>query len=58
MQRTTGFSAAIILERLAQGRIGRTGFVPVERAIPGWEFLQEIRKRGIDVKERIRIEQQ
>jgi len=57
MQRTTGFSAAIVLEMLAQERVGPRGFVPVETAIAGSLFLKEIRKRGIDVKERIRIEQ-
>ena len=57
MQRTTGFSAAIILEMLAQGRVPRKGFVPVEKAVSGSIFLKEIRKRGIDVKERIRVEQ-
>jgi len=57
MQRTTGFSAAVFLEMLAQGRVSRLGVVPVERAISGSLFLKEIRKRGIDVKERIRVEQ-
>jgi lysine 6-dehydrogenase len=57
MQRTTGFSAAIILELLAQGRVRSTGFVPVEKAVSGTVFLKEIRARGIDVKERIRVEQ-
>jgi lysine 6-dehydrogenase len=57
MQRTTGFSAAIILEMLAQNAVPMTGFVPVEKAIPGSVFLKEIRRRGIDVKERIRVEQ-
>lgn len=56
MQRTTGFSAAILLEMLAQGRVAQTGFVPVEKAISGQLFLQEIRRRGIDVKERLRLE--
>jgi lysine 6-dehydrogenase len=57
MQRTTGFSAAIVLEMLAQNAVPMTGFVPVEKAIPGALFLKEIRRRGIDVKERIRVEQ-
>src|SRR6185295_15385211 len=56
MQRTTGFSAAILLEMLAQGRVSRHGVVPVEKAISGSLFLHEIRKRGIDIKERIRVE--
>jgi hypothetical protein len=41
---------------LAQGRVGRKGFVPVEKAVLGSVFLKEIRKRGIDVKERLRVE--
>jgi lysine 6-dehydrogenase len=57
MQRTTGFSAAIVLQMLAQGRIYETGFVPVEKAVPGLMFLNAIRERGIDIKERIRVEQ-
>ncbi|OGR88398.1 MAG: hypothetical protein A3A86_03635 [Elusimicrobia bacterium RIFCSPLOWO2_01_FULL_60_11] len=51
MQRTTGFSAAVILEMLAQGRIPLKGVVPVEKAVPGAAFLEEIRKRGILVNE-------
>jgi lysine 6-dehydrogenase len=57
MQRTTGFSAAIILEMLAQRRITRSGYVPVEKAVAGSVFLKEIRRRGIDIKERVRVEQ-
>jgi lysine 6-dehydrogenase len=57
MQRTTGFSAAIILELLAQGVVTERGFVPLEKAISGSKFLYEIRRRGIDIKERIRVEQ-
>jgi lysine 6-dehydrogenase len=56
MQRTTGFSAAVILEMLAQGRIFDHGFVPVEKAVSGSVFLKEIRRRGIDIKERVRVE--
>jgi lysine 6-dehydrogenase len=56
MQRTTGFSAAILLEMLAQGRVAAKGFVPVEKAVSGTVFLKEIRRRGIDIKERIRVE--
>lgn len=54
MQRTTGFSAAIILEMLAQGFVQQKGVVPLEKAISGSLFLKEIRKRGIHVKETIR----
>jgi lysine 6-dehydrogenase len=53
MQRTTGFSAAIVLEMLAQGRIPWKGAVPLEKAVPGRLFLDEIRRRGIAVKETV-----
>ncbi len=56
MQRTTGFSAAVILAALAQNRVRDRGFVPVEKAIPGAAFLEEIRKRGILVQETIAAE--
>ncbi len=51
MQRTTGFSASIVLQMLAQGVIKERGFVPVEKAVPGRYFLNEVKKRGIQVKE-------
>jgi lysine 6-dehydrogenase len=57
MQRTTGFSAAVVLEMLAQGIIRQRGVVPVERAVPSLIFLEEIRKRGIEVKETVSEEQ-
>lgn len=51
MQRTTGFSAAIVLQMLARGLVTEKGFVPVEKAVPGRYFLDEVKKRGIQVKE-------
>ncbi len=56
MQRTTGFSAAVVLASLAGGQIFDRGFVPVEKALPGPFFLEEIRKRGILVQEILQIE--
>ena len=56
MQRTTGFSAAVILEMLAQGQVGQKGVVPVEKAVSGEKFLEEIRRRGILVHEKIEAE--
>ena len=43
------------IKKFAQ-EVTSAGF-PVEKAISGIVFLNEIRKRGIDVKERLRIEQ-
>lgn len=54
MERTTGFSAAVVLHMLADGRIRLRGAVPAEKAVPGRLFLEEIRKRGIRVTETIR----
>jgi lysine 6-dehydrogenase len=54
MQRTTGFSAAAVLALAVQGRVSRPGVVPVEEAVSGRVFLEEIRKRGIAVEETIR----
>jgi len=51
MQRTTGFTAAIILALMAQGDIPRTGVVPVQEAVNGRLVLEAVRERGIHVKE-------
>ena len=51
MQRTTGFSAAIILSQLARGRIAGRGVLPVETGVPSAEFLAELPRRGIEVRE-------
>jgi lysine 6-dehydrogenase len=53
MQRTTGFSAAIVLEQLAQGRVRQAGVVPVEKALDGRVVLEATRERGIRIKETI-----
>ena len=54
MQRTTGFSAAVVLEMLARKEITVLGTVPVEQSVPGQYFIQQIKKRGISVhKQRV-----
>jgi len=50
MERTTGFSMAIHAAALANGALPK-GCLPYESAIPGSVFLDEIKKRGIKVKE-------
>jgi lysine 6-dehydrogenase len=50
MERTTGFSAAIVCEMVARG-IVKTGAHPLEQAIPGTKFVEELVKRGIPFKE-------
>ena len=53
MERTTGWSIAIVALMMADGR-AKKGAVPLELAISSSEFVQEIRRRGIDVKEQVR----
>jgi lysine 6-dehydrogenase len=53
MERTTGWSIAIVALMMADGR-ARKGAVPLELAISSPEFVQELRRRGIDVKEQVR----
>ncbi len=51
MQRTTGFSAAIVAAMLARSEIA-PGAVPLELAIPPDPFIQGLRRRGFDLRER------
>lgn len=50
MERTTGWHAAIMAGLMARGRVAKGG-VPVELAVPGSEFMDELRKRGFDIRE-------
>lgn len=51
MERTTGWDAAIVAAMMARGQASR-GAVPVELAVPPGLFVQELSKRGIEVKVR------
>lgn len=50
MERLTGFSMSIVAQAVAAGRVAR-GAVRYEQAMSGGEFVEEIRRRGIDVRE-------
>lgn len=52
MERTTGWSAAIVAEMAARGEIPR-GAGGVESQVPAGAFVSELRRRGMDVKERV-----
>lgn len=54
MERTTGFSAAVVAQMLENGTVRQRGAVALEKAVPGRPFLDEVRKRGIRVTETIR----
>jgi lysine 6-dehydrogenase len=52
MQRMTGWHMSIVAEMIAKGEIP-AGSAPLELAVPGSTFVQEARKRGFKVTERI-----
>ena len=52
MERTTGWHAAIIAGLMARGVTPR-GVKPVEVAVSGPLFVQELRKRGLPLEERV-----
>jgi len=52
MERCTGWSAAIVAEMMAEGRTPR-GAAGVEAQVPARLFIEELRRRGIDVTEQV-----
>lgn len=49
MERLTGFSTSIIAQEVVSGRV-RKGAVRYEEAMGGKAFLEQLRRRGIDVR--------
>lgn len=54
MERTTGFAAAIIMIMLAKREIGDPGVLSLETAVSPKRFVEELRRRGMSVKETVR----
>ncbi len=52
MERTTGWDASIVAIMMAQEKVQK-GAIPVELAIPGDYFVEELAKRGINVRVKI-----
>jgi lysine 6-dehydrogenase len=52
MERGTGWSAAIVAEMMVRGQTPR-GAGGVEKMVPARPFLEELRRRGFDVSERV-----
>lgn len=50
MERTTGWSAAIVAELIARRQISQ-GAGGVEKMVPASKFVNELKKRGVQVKE-------
>jgi lysine 6-dehydrogenase len=53
MMRTTSFPAAVTAMMMVDGRISKRGVLTPERCIPPEPFIEELRSRGIDIKQRI-----
>jgi lysine 6-dehydrogenase len=51
MERTTGWSAAIVVAMMAQG-LTPTGSGGVESFVPAGAFVDELRRRGLSVSEK------
>ncbi len=54
MMRTTGFPASITAQMLASGFIAKPGAYPVETAVPPGPFLDEMRRRGLKLRWKVR----
>lgn len=54
MQRLTGWHASIMSILQAQGKIG-TGAQPVEKAVKGAVIVEEARKRGFSIEEKVQV---
>jgi lysine 6-dehydrogenase len=50
MERTTGFSAAIVALMLGRGQVDCTGAFTGENCVPSTEYIKELRKRGLRVR--------
>jgi saccharopine dehydrogenase-like NADP-dependent oxidoreductase len=51
MNRTVGYTASIVAQMIVNGEINRKGLLTPVRDIPYERFLDEIKKRGITIKE-------
>jgi saccharopine dehydrogenase-like NADP-dependent oxidoreductase len=53
MNRTVGYTASIIAQMIVNGEINRKGLLTAVRDVPHERFLEEIKRRGITVTERM-----
>ncbi len=57
MNRTVGYTASIVAQMIVNGEIKGRGLLTPIRDIPYKQFLTEINKRGINIKEKIETEE-
>jgi lysine 6-dehydrogenase len=53
MMRTTSFTASTAATMMAGGTISERGVLPPEKAIPPEPFIDEMKNRGIEIKQRV-----
>ncbi len=51
MMRTTAFPVAITLQMILEGKIKDRGVLKQEVSVPGWEYMWELKKRDINIRE-------
>ena len=56
MNRTVGYTASIVAQMIADGEIKTKGLLTAIRDIPCTRFLDEIKKRGIRITEKVETE--
>ena len=56
MNRTVGYTASIVAQMIAGGEIKAKGLLTAIRDVPCTRFMNEIRKRGIRITERVETE--
>ena len=53
MARATAYTISVVAQMIGKGIIDRRGAYPPEMIVPGEEYLAEMAKRGIDIKETV-----
>ena len=53
MMRTTSFTASTAATMMADGTISERGVLPPEKAIPPEPFIEEMKKRGVNIEQRV-----
>ena len=51
MARATASTISVVAQMIGNGVIEKRGVFPPEQIVPGKEYIQEMAKRGVDIKE-------
>ncbi|MBT2583493.1 saccharopine dehydrogenase C-terminal domain-containing protein [Planococcus sp. ISL-109] len=53
MAQATAYSISVVAQMIADGRIEKRGAYPPEEVVPGAEYIAEMAKRGVNIKETV-----